>query len=247
MAISNIYPGVHEREYAKSCSYFLVSDTINEACWINVTFGYSMNTAPNKYPSSQNKLDPEEPDFYKTRPQSLSDLFISFTLLALQGFGGVMAIVQRELVEKKKWLTQEEFIEDWAVAQIMPGPNVVNLSIIIGGRYFGLPGALAACSGMLLMPLALILLIAILYAPYANHPGVVNALRAMAAVAAGLILATGIRLISALAKNPLGLRICIALGALCFTAVALLKLPLIYPLFGLGIIGCALAYRKLAA
>lgn len=182
----------------------------------------------------------------KSRPQSLTDLFISFTLLALQGFGGVMAIVQQELVDKKKWLTQEEFIEDWAVAQIMPGPNVVNLSIIIGGRYFGLPGALAACAGMLLMPLMLILLIAILYAPYANHPNVVHALRAMGAVAAGLILATGFRLISALKRNPLGMRICFALSALCFIAVALLRLPLVYPLFGLGFAGCALAYRKLA-
>ena len=63
-------------------------------------------------------------------PRSLADLFFSFTLLALQGFGGVLAIVQRELVEKKKWLTPEQFVEDWAVAQIMPGPNVVNMSII---------------------------------------------------------------------------------------------------------------------
>lgn len=205
-----------------------------------------MITPSNKYPSSRNEPNPDEPDFYKARPQSLKDLFISFTLLALQGFGGVMAIVQQELVEKKKWLTQEEFIEDWAVAQIMPGPNVVNLSIIIGGRYFGLPGALAACAGMLLMPLILILLIAILYAPYTNHPNVVHALRAMGAVAAGLIFATGFRLINALKKNPMGMRICIALSMLCFIAVALLRLPLVYPLFGLGFAGCTLAYRKLA-
>jgi len=66
-------------------------------------------------------------------PRSKTDLFVSFTLLALQGFGGVLAVVQRELVEKKKWLTQDEFIEDWAVAQILPGPNVVNLSLMLGG------------------------------------------------------------------------------------------------------------------
>lgn len=183
----------------------------------------------------------------KPGPKSLTDLFISFTLLALQGFGGVMAIVQLELVEKKQWLTREEFIEDWAVAQIMPGPNVVNLSIILGGRYFGLPGVLAACAGMLLVPLALILLIAILYAPYASNANVVNALRAMGAVAAGLIMVTGIRLMGALTSNPLGLRVCLVLAALCFTGVALIKLPLIYPLFGLGLMGCILAYRKLAA
>lgn len=204
-----------------------------------------MNTSSNKYSSRQNDGGPEKPDLDKARPQSISDLFISFTLLALQGFGGVMAIVQQELVEKKKWLTKEEFIEDWAVAQVMPGPNVVNLSIIIGGRYFGWRGALAALAGMLCLPLLLVLLIAILYAPYAEHPQVANALRAMGAVAAGLILATGIRLIGAMKNNPLGRHVCFVLAALCFIAVALLRLPLIYPLFGLGFAACVLTYRKI--
>ncbi|MBF8179397.1 MAG: chromate transporter [Burkholderiaceae bacterium] len=179
-------------------------------------------------------------------PKSLADLFFSFTLLALQGFGGVLAIVQRELVEKKKWLTPEQFVEDWAVAQIMPGPNVVNMSIIVGGRHFGLPGAMAALSGMLLLPLMLILTIAIIYAPFAHYPPVVDALRAMGAVAAGLILATGVKLARALKNNPLGPRLCILLGALCFSGVALLRLPLAYPLFGLGLVSCMFAYRKLA-
>ena len=84
------------------------------------------------------------PDLPRPQPASLADLFFSFTWLALQGFGGVLAVIQREMVERKRWLTQEEFLEDWAVAQIMPGPNVVNLSLMVGGRYFGLPGALAA-------------------------------------------------------------------------------------------------------
>lgn len=206
-----------------------------------------MPTSSNKFPSAPGGGDPDSAGSCKTMPRSLLDLFLSFTLLALQGFGGVMTIVQRELVEKKKWLTQEEFIEDWAVAQVMPGPNVVNLSIIIGGRYFGLPGALSACAGMLVMPLMLILLIAMLYAPYADHQGVAHALRAMGAVAAGLILATGFRLSGALKRNTMGLRICIGLSLSCFIAVALLRLPLAYPLFGLGFVGCVLAYRKLTA
>src|SRR3954471_23659861 len=98
------------------------------------------------------------PSDLRQRPSSLFDLFLSFTILALQGFGGVLAVVQRELVERKRWLTQEEFIEDWAVAQVMPGPNVVNLSLMIGGRHFGLPGALAALAGLLVVPLTLVLL-----------------------------------------------------------------------------------------
>ena len=91
-----------------------------------------------KLPAAATAPDPPA----QHRPRSPTDLFWSFTWLALQGFGGVLAIVQREMVEKKQWLTREEFVEDWAVAQILPGPNVVNLSLMIGDRYFGLRGAL---------------------------------------------------------------------------------------------------------
>ena len=179
------------------------------------------------------------------QPQSLSDLFVSFTLVALHGFGGVLAVVQRELVEKKRWMTREEFIEDWAVAQIMPGPNVVNLSLMIGGRYFGLKGAMAALAGMLTVPLILVLLLALVYAQFADHPGVAGALRGMGAVAAGLIAATGLKLSGALLKNVLGLRLCIAFGVACFVAIALLRWPLIYVLLGLGSVACTTAYQKL--
>ena len=179
------------------------------------------------------------------QPQSLTDLFVSFSLLALQGFGGVLAVVQRELVEKKRWMTREEFVEEWAVAQFVPGPNVVNLSLMIGSRYFGFKGAMAALAGMLAAPLIIVLLLALVYAQFAGHPGVQGALRGMAAVAAGLIAATGMKLFGALQKNALGLPVCIALGALCFVAIALLRWPLAYVLMGLGVVACTLAYQKL--
>ena len=179
------------------------------------------------------------------QPASLTDLFVSFTLLALQGFGGVLAVVQRELVEKKRWMTREEFIEDWAVAQIMPGPNVVNLSLMIGSRYFGFRGAMAALAGMLVAPLCVVLVLALVYAQFAGHPGVQGALRGMAAVAAGLIAATGLKLFGALQKNALGLPNCMALGVLCFVAIALLRWPLAYVLLGLGGVACTAAYKKL--
>jgi chromate transporter len=178
-------------------------------------------------------------------PQSLTDLFVSFTLLALQGFGGVLAVVQRELVERKRWLTQDEFIEDWAVAQIMPGPNVVNLSMMVGGRYFGLPGAMAALAGMLAVPLVLILLLAMLHAQFAGNPHVAGALRGMAAVSAGLIGAAGLKLSVALARNPMPLAWCVAISAAGFVLVALLHVPLFYVLLGFGGLGCVLTYRRL--
>jgi len=183
----------------------------------------------------------------RPRPQSLTDLFLSFTLLALQGFGGVLAIVQQELVEKKRWMTREEFVEEWAVAQIMPGPNVVNLALMIGGRYFGLRGALAALAGMLAVPLVVVLLLTLVYAQYAAHPGLAGALRGMGAVAAGLITAAGLRLLSTLKTNPLGVPVCIAFCSASFAAIAIFRLPLLYVLPVLGGVACVLAYRRIKA
>ena len=179
------------------------------------------------------------------QPRSLTDLFVSFTLLALQGFGGVLAVVQRELVEKKRWMTREEFIEEWAVAQIMPGPNVVNLCLMIGGRYFGLKGALVAVAGLITVPLIIVLLLVLVYTQFADQPGVAGALRGMGAVVAGLVAATGIKLATALKNNVLGQAACGALGIACFVAIGVLRWPLIYVIVGLGGIACLLAFRKL--
>lgn len=181
------------------------------------------------------------------RPRSKTDLFVSFTLLALQGFGGVLAVVQRELVEKKRWMTRTQFVEDWAVAQIMPGPNVVNLSMMVGGRYFGLPGALAALAGMLLAPLLVVLLLALFFAQVSDHPMAQGALRGMSAVAAGLVAATGIKLIAALQDNPIGRIGCALLATLTFVGIAWLRIPLIWVLLVLGGVACLWAYRNLRA
>ena len=176
-------------------------------------------------------------------PTSPADLFWSFSRLALQGFGGVVAVVQREMVEKKQWLTREEFVEEWAVAQILPGPNVVNLSLMIGDRYFGIPGALMALAGMLTFPLLIVLALVILFSGIADMPAVHGALRGMGAVAAGLITATGLKLIAAVKQNPMGVTVCWLFAAVTFAAIALLRLPLVWVLLGVGGIACVVAFR----
>lgn len=181
----------------------------------------------------------------RPRPTSLFDLFLAFTVLALQGFGGVLAVVQRELVDRKRWLTQEEFVEDWAVAQIMPGPNVVNLSLMIGARYFGLRGALAALAGMLAVPLLVVLLLATVHARFAGNPQVAGALRGMAAVSAGLIAAVGLKLAGSLLRHPLPLALSGAIALAAFVLVALVRLPLVYVLLGLGGLACVLTWRRM--
>lgn len=180
------------------------------------------------------------------QPRSKTDLFVSFTWVALQGFGGVLAVIQRELVEKKRWMTREQFVEDWAVAQIMPGPNVVNLSLMIGGRYFGLAGALAGLAGMLTAPLCVVLLLAVAFGGVSDHAMAQGALRGMGAVSAGLITAVGLKLIGALRSNPMGMPVCIGLAAACFFGVGVMRWPLAMVLLGTGVLGCGWAYVQLA-
>jgi chromate transporter len=197
-------------------------------------------------PDSPTPDVPSHPtDKVHAQPASLRDLFWSFTWLALQGFGGVLAVVQRELVEKKRWLTPAEFVEDWAVAQILPGPNVVNLSLMIGDRYFGLRGALVALAGMLAFPMLIVLVLAAVFAGISDSPGIQGALRGMGAVAAGLIAATGFKLIASLKINIMGATVCWALAAITFVAIALLRVPLAWVLLSVGGLACAWAYRQL--
>jgi chromate transporter len=179
------------------------------------------------------------------RPQSKTDLFVSFTFLALQGFGGVLAVVQREVVERKRWMTPAQFVEDWAVAQILPGPNVMNFCLIIGGRHFGLGGALAALAGMLVAPIAVLLVLAIAFGSVSDQAWAQGALRGMGAVAAGMIAATGIKLITALKSNPMGIAVCTAVMLSTFIGVSLLRWPLMWVLLGIGSLACGWAYVQL--
>ena len=181
------------------------------------------------------------------RPASPGTLFVAFTLLALQGFGGVLAIAQRVLVEERRWLSQEEFLEVLAVGQVLPGPNICNVSLMVGDRFFGWRGAFAALAGMMAVPLVIVLILTVLYTQYAMNPAVAGALKGMGAVSAGLIVGTGIKLAGALRSSPMGVPISIAFGLACFIAVALLRWPLVWVLLVLGAIACTWAYRRLAA
>lgn len=180
----------------------------------------------------------------KQRPRSLLDLYLSFSWLALQGFGGALAVIQQELVEKKRWLTREEFVEEWAAAQVLPGPNAVNLALMLGARHFGWRGALASVLGMVSIPVCILLALGFAFAHFAGHPGIVGALRGMGAVTAGLIIAAALRLTPALKNNPLGIRFCTALAIAAFVAVGLLHWSLIWVLIVLGPLAVFIVYRR---
>ena len=174
-------------------------------------------------------------------PSSPLELFTAFTMLALQGFGGVLAVAQRELVDRRGWLTREEFIDAYSLAQLLPGPNVVNLSLMLGDRFFGWRGALAAIGGMLFAPLVVVLVLAAGYNGLSDYPAVAGALRGMGAVAAGLMLAMGLKMLATLRRNALGPALCALLGVATLVTDAVLRWPLAWVVPGLGAAGWALA------
>lgn len=179
------------------------------------------------------------------RPKSKSELFWAFSWLALQGFGGVLPVAQRELVEKRRWFTNEEFLEEWAVAQVLPGPNVVNLSIIYGTKQFGLLGAFVATAGMLVLPIMALIVIAIAYLNFGQYAVASGVLRGMGAVAAGLIAGACLKLASALKEHPLGKWGAYAIAVLCFLLVGIVRVPLVYVLLTLGIFSIVMTFRQI--
>lgn len=178
-------------------------------------------------------------------PASSLQLFTAFSRLSLMGFGGVLPIAQRELVERLGWLRVEEFAELLSVGQVLPGPNVVNLSLMVGDRYFGLRGALAALAGMLLLPLILVLIFAALYQQFAVVPAVAGAVRGMGAVSAGLVMAIALKLLPALRRNPLGRRRWVPVTLLVVLAAGWWRWPLVAVIVLLGGLSCLLAWRCL--
>lgn len=178
-------------------------------------------------------------------PASPWALFKAFNRLAMQGFGGVLPVAQRELVERLGWLTREQFLELLSLSQVLPGPNVINLGLIYGDRCFGWRGALAACAGMIVLPLLLVLLATMAALRFAEVPAVGGALRGMGVVAAGLVLATAVRLAPGLRANLLGRAAALGFVAATVLAIAVLRWPLPAVVLGLGLPGIALAAWRL--
>ena len=183
------------------------------------------------------------------RPASNWELFTAFTSLAMQGFGGVIAVAQHELCVRRRWLTAQEFLELLGSAQVLPGPNVCNLSLMVGDRFFGWRGAFAALAGMMLLPMVVMLALAWVVAltppATAAHDAVKGALWGITAVAGGQIIGTVLKLAAPLRQHPLGLP---AAGALALGALLMmtwLRWPLIWVLMGLGVAACVWTYLVL--
>jgi chromate transporter len=179
------------------------------------------------------------------RPADCGELFRAFNRLALQGFGGVLPVAHRELVERERWLSPEQFVELLTLGQVLPGPNIVNIALIIGDRHFGWRGAAAAGGGLRVVPMFIVLALATVYQQFAGNALVVGALRGMGAVAAGLVVATAVKLARTLRSNPLGRPASLVLAAATAVMVGALRWPMAGVVLGLGALGMALAWRRL--
>jgi chromate transporter len=147
---------------------------------------------------------------------------LGFSSVGLSGFGGVLPFARRMLVEERQWLSAEEFNTQLGFCQFLPGPNVVNLAVLVGKRYHGVSGAIVAPLGLLAGPLAIVLLLALLYDRYGSLPVAQSMLRGIAAAGCGLLLAMAWRMGMAIRDKPIFLPFTV----LTVAAVAWLRWPL---------------------
>lgn len=154
---------------------------------------------------------------------SCSKLFTEFARMGLSGFGGVLPFARAGIVDRNRWLSNTEFAELLSLGQVLPGPNVVNLSVMLGYRYHGVRGAASAMGGLVLMPAVVLLLIVMLYDHFSALAVVQNLLKGMAAVAAGLVLSTGVKL--AQGQSRTWRAACIGLAV--FLTIGVLQWPLV--------------------
>jgi chromate transporter len=173
-------------------------------------------------------------------PPALPDLFLGFAKIAISGFGGVLAWSRRVLVEEKRWMSSAEFNELYSLCQFLPGPNVINLSVMFGARIHGVKGAVVAFLGLISPAVTLMLVVGALYTRYGALPGLRGILAGLAAAAAGLIFATAAQMAAPLIrKRP---RPAHVIATVAFIAIGLLHFPLQWVLAVLIPISVALAW-----
>ena len=175
-------------------------------------------------------------------PRSAFELFATFAGISLQSFGGALAFIERTVVRDKRWLDAREFVGLFAICQVLPGPTGVSFCVLLGDRFFGWRGALAALAGFLVVPSVLVVGIAALFLQYQQVAMVQGALHGMGAASVGLIVHTAARM----SRTLRGERVAIAVALASFAAVALLRAPVGAVVLTLGAASVAWAWWRLA-
>lgn len=175
-------------------------------------------------------------------PPTLLDLFLAFALISLCGFGGVLAWSRRMLVDERKWMTPEEFNDAYALCQFLPGPNVVNLSVVFGRRIRGPVGAAVALVGLIGPPFVIVAFIGLLYSRFGEIAALQRMLLGVAAAAAGLVMGTCAKMARPLFDDRLGLAPLVALAT--FASIGVMRWPLYWALAVLVPLSIAIAWVR---
>ncbi|WP_316224367.1 MULTISPECIES: chromate transporter [unclassified Bradyrhizobium] len=185
---------------------------------------------------------PAAPDIHNS-PPSLAVLFIAFAKMSLSGFGGVLVFARRAIVEEHRWMTAEEFNETFALCHFLPGPNIVNLSLVFGSRFRGIAGGVAAFAGLVGPPMLLVTALAAIYSHFGQVDGLRRVLGGVSCAAVGLLVSAVFRMMLPLLKkrDVLGL---LVMGAV-FAAIGLSRLPLPAVLLVAIPVSLAVTYAKI--
>lgn len=183
----------------------------------------------------------ESPTFAIAERPGPGALFKGFLGLGMMGFGGVLPLARRMLVEERRWLDPAEFTELLGLCQFLPGGNVINLSVAVGLRFGGVPGALASLTGLIAAPTAILIVLGMVYDRFSDDPHVRHLFAGLAAAAAGLLVAMAARIAWPIRRDAGA----IAVAALCFLAIAVLRLPLLPTMLALASLGALLASWRL--
>jgi chromate transporter len=156
-------------------------------------------------------------------PPTIAALFVGFLGLGLIGFGGVLPLARRMIVEQRGWLSDQAFAERLGLCQFLPGGNIINLSVAIGMEFHGVAGSVAALLGLIAAPTAIVIALGMVYDHFQGDPVLQHVFAGLAAAAASLLVATAVKMLWPLRKRPVSL----AVVGVCFLAVAVLRLPLL--------------------
>lgn len=171
---------------------------------------------------------------------TVAELFLGFLSLGLMGFGGALPLARRMVVEKRRWITSTEFTELLALCQVLPGGNIGNMSIALGMRFRGVPGAVAALLGLIAVPGLVVVSLGTLYDRYRQVPIVQHGFAGLSAAAAGLLVATAIKIARPLWRKWIEA----AIAVVCVIAMVFLGLPLLWVMLVLGAAGIYFAPGK---
>ncbi len=178
--------------------------------------------SPDSPPAAVTAAD--RPPAINQSPPTVVALFFAFAKMSLAGFGGVLAFARRGIVEEHRWMTADEFNETFALCHFLPGPNIVNLTVVFGSRFRGIVGGIAAFAGLVGPPMLLVTVLAALYMRFGDVDALRRILAGISCGAVGLLIAALFKMMLPLLKRRDA--VAFVVMVLVFIAIGIMRLPL---------------------